>query len=548
MNTQHYTIGRYLMQRLEQLGMQHIFGVPGDYIFDLLHLLPETNIQYIGTCNELNAGYAADAYARFKGIGGVLVTYAVGGLSVVNAVAGAYAEKVPMIVISGGPELKSYEMKLQKHHTIGDYSIPLDVFKKITIASACILEPDSAATIIDDLLRLCIQYKQPVYLEIPCDIVNHPCKSPGDLIVPNNKLYDNNDLLAAVKATMALLENANQPIVIAGYEVQRYALQNLTEEFLLNTGFQFSTFITDKAALPEQHPQYIGPCGPGIEMDNSVKEYIEYSDCLLCFGSVMSNYHLKNFMPNLNTDKLVSAFDNKINIGSKSYNVSLHEFIKAINEHFKNSVYMPESKKIKRLKNPLAVTKGLNCKSNNKISNAMLFKRISELLQDDDILLVDSGSSLFTARKVYMPAKTSFIAQSYYSSLGYSLPATLGVALANPSRRVIVVIGDGAFQFTCQELSTIIKQGLNPTIFVINNDGYTIERILYTDADYNNIQPWSYHKIPSVFGGNTGFEVRTDDDLESALEWSRNNTGVSLIEVHLDKLDCCSELVSNLEP
>lgn len=550
MNTQQYTIGKFLLHRLEQLGLGHIFGVPGDYIFDLLHLLPESNIKYIGACNELNAGYAADAYARFRGIGGVLVTYAVGGFSVVNAVAGAYAEKVPMIVISGGPELKSYDKQPQQHHILGDYSIPLEVFEKITIASACILDPESAATTIDDLLKACVLYKRPIYLEIPCDIVNYPCRQPDDVVFANYVASKPDDLMIAFNATIELLNNANQPIIIVGNEIQRFELQGLTEELLSNTGFAFSTFITDKTAMSEQHPQFIGPCGPGIKMESTVKEFIEYSDCILCFGSVMSNNHLQNFMPNLNIDKMMSAFDNKVHIKGKIYDVSLHELIKSLNEHFKQSKNKPTSnvKSLKCQKHAIASVERLNYQPKNKMTNAKFFERLSVILKDDDILIVDSGSSLFTARKLSMPSKSSFLAQSYYSSLGYSLAATLGAALATPKRRIIVVVGDGAFQFTCQELSTLIRYGLSPIIFVINNAGYTIERILYTDAAYNDIQPWSYHKIPLVFGGNAGCEVRTEEDLESALEWSQSNTGVSLIEVHLDKLDYCNELVSNIEP
>jgi indolepyruvate decarboxylase len=177
-----------------------------------------------------------------------------------------------------------------------------------------------------------------------------------------------------------------------------------------------------------------------------------------------------------------------------------------------------------------------------------LFAKIATLLKKDDILIVDSGSSLFTARKIFMPDNTIFLSQSYYASLGYSLPAALGAALANPRRRIIVVIGDGAFQFTCQELSTLIKHGLAPIIFLINNDGYTIERALYKDAIYNDIQPWEYHKFSLVFGGNEGYKAKTEEELEAAIEWSKSNSGVSLIEIHLDKLDFCKDLATMLEP
>jgi TPP-dependent 2-oxoacid decarboxylase len=550
MTVHQYTIGKYLYKRLEQLGLEHIFGVPGDYIFSLLHLALESNIQYIGTCNELNAGYAADAYARFKGIGAVLVTYAVGGLNAVNAIAGAFAEKVPVVIISGGPELSAYEKQPQQHHTLGDYSIPLEIYKKITIASTCLLDPATATIAIDKLLATCMQYKQPVYLEIPCDVVDYPCQPPDDSLfydsLPNNT---HEDMQAAIVATLELLNQASQPVIIVGNEVQRYELQPLMEELILNSSLPFSTFITDKTTLPEQHCQFIGPCGPGIDMENHAREFIEHSDCILCFGSIMVS-HLKTFMSQLNVDKLVWAFDHKVGINGKIYNVNLYSFVEALNKHFKHS----PKKKALDFRKPMSksatatTTREFHYQPKQKITNDKLFAKIATLLKKDDILIVDSGSSLFTARKIFMPDNTIFLSQSYYASLGYSLPAALGAALANPRRRIIVVIGDGAFQFTCQELSTLIKHGLAPIIFLINNDGYTIERALYKDAIYNDIQPWEYHKFSLVFGGNEGYKAKTEEELEAAIEWSKSNSGVSLIEIHLDKLDFCKDLATMLEP
>lgn len=547
MTKHEYTIGKYLYKRLEQLGLGHIFGVPGDYIFDLLHLALESNVQYVGTCNELNAGYAADAYARFKGIGAVVITYAVGGLSLVNAVAGAFAEKIPIIIISGGPELEAYDKQPQKHHTLGDYAIPLDIFKKITVASACLLNPDKATSIIDGLLLKCVQYKQPVYLEIPCNIVNYPCLAPDNTVPACYPHSNSNDIKNAVEATLALLRDAISPIIIIGNEIQRYNLQPLVEELITNSGLPFSTFVTDKTTLPESHSQFIGSCGPGICMDDSVRKYIEYSDCLLCLGSIVAS-HLGAFMSDLSIDKQVSAFNHKVHIKKQLYTVNLRSFIIALNDNFKHSankrVFNAKhiQPRINEIKRPF------NYHPEKKLTHDKFIQRIGDLLKGDDVLIVDSGSSLFVARNIFMPDKTVFLSQSYYASLGYSLPAALGSALANPTRRIFIVVGDGAFQFTCQELSTLIRYGLTPVIFLINNRGYTIERALFKDASYNDIQPWKYHKIPLVFGGSEGHEVTTEGELENAIKSFENQQKFSFIEVHLDKLDYSPDLEKTLEP
>ncbi len=543
MHSHQYTIGKYLYSRLEQLGLGHIFGVPGDYIFDLLHLAPESGIKYIGTCNELNAGYAADAYARFKGIGAVLVTYAVGGLSTVNAIAGAFAEKIPVIIISGGPELSAYDKQPQKHHTLGDYSIPLEIFKNITVASACLLNPKQAPAIIDELLSKCMQYKQPVYIEIPCDIVHYPCELPDGRLFPHFPQSNLSVVKNAVESTLALLQDSTQPVIIVGNEVQRYGLQSEVETLIENSGFPFSIFITDKTTLSEEHPQFIGSCGPGIRMNDKVKHYIEQSDCLLCLGSIMGS-HLSTCMDNLNIDKQILAFDHKVQIQGSTHAVNLHSFITTLNKHFENPTKNPAQPNW-NVKKP---TELFDSKPTNKITNEKAFDRIGALLKDDDILIVDTGSSLLTARGIFMPQKTIFLSQSYYASIGYSLAAALGAAIANPTRKIYVVIGDGSFQFTCQELSTLIKQGLTPTIFLINNFGYTIERALHKDATYNDIQAWKYYKLPEIFGGTEGYEVNTGEDLEKAIIWSEKNQSLSLIEIYLDKLDYPADLATMLEP
>ncbi len=534
-----YSVGDYLCQQLQDSGIKHIFGVPGDYIFELLHKIEDSDITFVGTCNELNAGYAADAYARLQGLGCVLITYAVGGLSLVNAVAGAYAENVPLVIISGGPSLVNYRKQLQMHHTIGAYDIPLNIFKNITVDSACITDLSSAASTINRLLSRCKLYSKPVYLEIPSDMVT--CLF--DITKQQKYTYGHSlDLEHCVNKTVSLLKSAKQPIILVGLEVQRYQLQHKLLNLIEATGLPYATFVTDKATLPEQHSQFIGLCGPGIEIQANCYEYLINADCILCIGSQLAKDHLHAFLLNSNHENTIFACNQQVHFSNKVYSSHLRSFISGLYQNLtSNNItfrkkYQYEFKEI------------LINRNQKNISHDSVCARIAQLVDQDDVLIVDSGSSLIKARKYLIANHAVFISQPYYASLGYSLPAAVGACLAKPEQRVCLIIGDGAFQFTCQALSTLIKYKLRLTIFVMNNAGYTIERALFKDADYNNIQPWAYHKMPIIFGGEQGHVVKTEQELENAITCSNKHSGVVVIEVLLDKQDYCANLADIIEP
>lgn len=222
------TVGEYLAKRLQEIGINNIFGVVGDYVLGLMDILLENNLQLIATCNELNAGYAADAYARLNGVSVVCVTYNVGGLSLVNAVAGAYAELVPMIVISGAPSTAQERQKLLLHHTAVDYNLQLEVFEKITVAAVRITSPTQAARQIDQTIAACLRERRPVYIEMPTDIVNQPCPISETVDLPLDPLLDKRALSEAVDEAVELLEKSQHPVILAGVELHRYGIAEST--------------------------------------------------------------------------------------------------------------------------------------------------------------------------------------------------------------------------------------------------------------------------------------------------------------------------------
>ncbi|WP_414528674.1 alpha-keto acid decarboxylase family protein [Nodularia chucula] len=537
------TVSEYLFQRLEGLDVEHIFGVPGDYVLDLMDVLNQTSINLICNCNELNAGYAADAYARIRGLGAVCITYGVGGFSLVNAVVGAYAERVPLVVISGAPNSSVKKSKLLLHHTTGDYNLQLSIMEKITVAAVNLTQASQAATQIDQTLAACLHYKRPVYIEIPVDLVNQPCIIP-EIQLPLSLKFTNPEtesaaLEEAVEEAVNLLEKAQRPVILAGVEFHRFGLENQLLQLLENTGYPLATTMLGKSCISEMHPQFIGNYVGALSRED-VCQRIETADCVLCLGAIMSDMNLGGYTANLDERKLINANSEKVKIKHHFYQpVYLGDFIEGLISKLQKKD--PENLDIKPACHVLS--ESFISQPENKLTNQRFYERINHFLEDDFIVIADTGDAIISTMDLFMPQNTDFIGQAFYLSIGYSIPACLGAAMADPHRRLMIFVGDGAFQMTAQELSTIIRYKLNPIIFLINNDGYTIERVIQ-DGAYNDIQPWKYHQIPQVFGESWSCEVSTEGELEAALSQAKANTDcVSFIEIHLDRFDCSPGLI-----
>ncbi|MEO0942438.1 MAG: thiamine pyrophosphate-binding protein [Cyanobacteria bacterium J06642_12] len=531
------TTGEYLAVRLQEIGIRNIFGVVGDYVLGLMDVLLENNLQLIATCNELNAGYAADAHARLNGVSVVCVTYNVGGLSLVNAVAGAYAELVPTIVISGAPSTSQQRQKLLLHHTSVDYNLQLDIFEKITVAAVRITSPTQAALQIDRTIAACLRERRPVYIEIPTDMVNQPCPISETVDLPPSPIIDSRALAEAVEESVELLEKAQSPVILAGVELHRYGLATQLKGLLEKTGYPFATTLLGKSILSEMHPQFIG-CYAGTLSHEDVRKRVETSDCIVCLGAFMSDINLGGFTAQLPEERLINANSDKVKIKYHFYQpVSLPAFIASLT----NKLQTKSSASINMKPARDDLSGDFNVKSDQKLTNARFYNRVNRFiceLEGKSIVIAETGDALIATIDLVLYGNTDYIGQALYTSIGYAVPACLGAAIAAPDRRPIVLVGDGAFQMTCQELSTIIRHQLNPIFFLINNDGYSIERAIH-EGSYNDIQPWRYHQIPQVFGNSWSCEVRTEGELEEALQKAKDNSQIlSFIEIHLDRLDC----------
>ena len=523
------TIGAYLIARLHELGVKHVFGVPGDYVLGFYDMLVESPLNVVGTCSEAGAGFAGDAYARTNGLGVVCVTYCVGGLNTVNSVAGAYAEKSPLIVISGAPGMSERAHSPLLHHKVRNFSTQLRIFEQVTVASAALEDATAAPRMIDETLDACLRHKRPVYLEIPRDMVHAPCAPPAKQ-KPKRLVSDKDALAEAVAEASTMVRRAKRPVVLGGVELHRFSLQDSFLKLIESTKLPVAATLLGKSIIRENHPQYLGVYEGAMGRED-VRKAVESSDCVLILGAFMTDINLGIYTARLEPSQTIDATSERIAIRHHVYeDVKLKHFIDGLLKADLGTRKAPARAKSKPA-SPFAV------KPKAPMRVRRLFERMNEFLTDDTMVICDIGDSLFGAADLTIQKRTEFISPAYYTSMGFGIPAALGAQMNARKTRPLVFVGDGAFQMTCPELSTIARHGLNPIVIVLNNKGYSTERFI-NDGPYNDIHNWAFHKVPDVLQSGKGWEVHTEGDLEKALEeaWA-NRKEISIVNVHLDPRD-----------
>ena len=529
-------VGEYLIQRLGQLGIEHIFGVPGDYVLRFYDMLTHSDIEVVGTTREDCAGFAADAYARVKGLGAVCVTYCVGGLSTTNAIAGAYAEKSPVVVISGAPGMAQRQINPLLHHRVREFSTQREVFEHITVASTALEDADRAFENIDRVLDAAIRYKRPVYIELPQDRVLSVPQSRA-VRKPSTEATDSDVLAEALDEAGQMIRLAKRPVILAGVEMHRFALQDELVKLAEQSGIAVAATLLGKSVISESHASYVG-IYEGAMGRESVRRFVESSDCVLMLGAFMTDINLGINTANLHTGQCISASSEQVRICHHVYqDVSLSDFVQGL--------ILAKIRGAKR-KLPARTELGkFTVRPRARMTTDRLYQRLNHLLTKDTIIIADIGDALFGAVDLVVRERTEFISPAYYTSMGFAVPAALGAQLARPDLRPVVIVGDGAFQMTGMELSTIAARKVNPIIIVLNNVGYGTERVIW-DGPFNDIYDWQYHRIVDVLGAGQGFEVSTEGQLENALKAALGDTDqFTLINVHL-ALDDHSQALNRL--
>ncbi len=523
------SVGQYLLDQLYSHGVRHIFGVPGDYILGFYELLERSRIKRIGTTREDSAGFAADAYARVQGLGAACVTYCVGGLNMTNPVAGAYAEKSPVIVISGAPPLAQRYRHPLVHHRVRDFSTQREVFSKITVASTALEDPYTAYWEIDRVIHTVERYKRPGYIELPADMVDVTMRHEHrDQSL--EEMTDAEALEECIAEVTKMLNQAKRPAILAGVEMHRFGLQDELLKLVEKTRIPVAATVLGKSVIGEAHPLYLGVY-EGAMGPKEVRRRIESADCLLMLGCFMTDLNLGIYTAELNPDKTISATSEKMMIRRHSYeNIPLRSFVPAL---LKAKLKRQPQTTVRR---PKLAPVGRH-RDGERISMRTLFAILESFITDDMVVISDVGSCTFSSVDLTIPHCTKFLCPAYYTSMGFAVPALLGAQTADPSLRPLVLVGDGAFQMTGLELSTAVRMGLNPVVVVLNNHGYTTERTIL-DGPFNDILNWSYSRLPEMLNSGNGFRARTVGEVKEALKAAlADRKKFSIIDVDLEPLD-----------
>lgn len=524
-----HTISSYLIHKLYAHGVRHIFGVPGDYVLGFYKELEDSQLEVINTCDEQGAGFAADAYARVGGLGVVCITYCVGGLKVANTTAQAFAEKSPVVVISGAPGTNERIKQPLLHHKVRDFDTQLKVFEQLTVASTVLNDPQTACGEIDRVFSAALRYKRPVYIELPRDMISAPA-TPSQQPQEAMRSSDANALQEALHEAIDIINAAKKPVIIAGVELHRFGLQDMLLRFLEKSKIPVASTILSKSVIVENHPQYLGVY-EGAMGREEVREYVESSDCLILLGVFMSDINLGIFTAHLDQGKSIYVTSEKVSIQYHTYEgVEMEDFVRVLTEA---NIRQREYADIPHPPSPQPP----DPVSEKQITVRYLFQRLNWFLDDNTVVIADPGDAMFAAIDMTIHCATEFLSPAYYASLGFAVPASLGTQLARPDLRPLVLVGDGAFQMTGMELSSIARFHLTPIIVVLNNQGYGTERPML-DGRFNDIHMWNYSRIPEVLGAGKGYDIRTEDQLEKALQEVQKHTdSFCILDVHLDPED-----------
>ena len=525
------TIGSTLLGRLYRLGLRHIFGIPGDYVLSLYQLIEQSPIQHIGTTREDCAGYAADAYARINGIGGACATYCVGGLNVVNAVACAYAERSPVVLVSGSPGLSERVRNPLLHHMVRNFTTQKEVFEKITVASVILDDPLTAEREIDRALAALLHYKRPIYLEIPRDLVHAPIHiaTSRPSFAPDKS--DPAALSEAVAEVQDMLGMVERPVLLVGAEVHRFHMQDELAQFIERANIPVASTLLGKSVIREDHPLFVGVYG-GLIGHNEVQHFVNEADCLVMLGSILTD--LEDLDPHssvMRAGRTVHATADAVTIKHHRYEgVYFEDFVRAV-------IAAPMPRFPAR---PLRTFEGALPEEPNVQAPASLrglFSRLETLLDEKTLVIADIGESLFAGADLRVRRRSEFMSPAYYTTMGFAVPAAVGAGFADPALRPVVLVGDGAFQMTGTELSTCVRYGQTPIIIILNNRGYSTEREIL-DGPFNDVHEWHYERICDLVGGAVPHRVTTHGGLIQALEAAfSDRSHMHVLNVVLDPAD-----------
>ncbi|KAK4050117.1 hypothetical protein OIV83_003688 [Microbotryomycetes sp. JL201] len=577
-------LGSYLLERLVQLDVLKMFGVPGDFNLAFLDLVEDHDrMEWVGCCNELNAAYAADGFARVKqsqanyigskegrksqggvkGLGALLTTFGVGEMSAMNGVAGAYSERVPIIHIVGVPSTKAQESKFLLHHTLGDgrFNVFEEASRGITKAQAFLQSVENACEEIDRVLRVALQTARPTYLSLPTDLVFAPVKKarldtpvipstpsinekktlPAGIKVGNDAVEELNFVTSEISR---LWEKAERPVVLVDACAIRYGVTHLVRDFVEHTKVPYFSTPMGKGTLDEDAKRGFGGVFVGEVSDPEVKKAVESTDLMISVGTLASDFNSGEFSWDIKKENLIELHSDHTLVQYAHYpSVPFHTLLPALTKTLKpkTSNFAPCD---------AGLIRDIPASPRDQmVTHEAFWPLMGKFFKDDDVILAETGTSSFGMINTALPNNATFLSQVLWGSIGWTGGALLGALMAakeaDYDRRVILFIGDGSLQLTVQEIATMLRHDLKPIIVVLNNDGYVIERLIHGKTRvYNDISSWDWQALLDLFNAKhtvttKSYKAKTRGELETILNDKdfQKADKAQLLEVMMDRLD-----------
>lgn len=519
------TIPEFLVRRFKELGVDEGFGIVGDFALRLFDRIVHNDFPILVCADEQGAAFAADAYARLRGFGVCATTYSVGGLKVVNATAGAWAEQVPLLVLSGAPGISERKGDPMLHHKVKSFDTQLEVFRDITIAQAVLDNPLTASAEIDRVICEMIAQQRPGYIEVPRDMVDVEIFDQANPLQITLPKVDPKRLDLAVNEALELLEDPGEAVALVGVMALRRELSAELLAFAEQFGVPVATTSLSKGVISERHPMSLGVY-MGAVSPEAVVQRVESARPLITFGVPFADLVMGGFTQQIDRENLIECTDESISIGHRTYHdVPLWAFLPALIKSASERNYHERGR-------GLHLAPSFKPQEGQQLSVERIMDCVSAVIDDRFGLIIEPGDCLFASVELAAPAWT--LSSAYYATMGYAVPAATGAGRADPERRPIVLVGDGAFLMTGLEVLSAVFHGVKPIVIVVDNKGYGTQRPMM-DGPFNNIPLLRSEILPTAFGAGKGFLCGTEGELDAALKEATSQDDLFIIRACVPK-------------
>lgn len=565
------TVAEYLILRLRECGIEHVFGVPGDYAGPFLAAVDRAKgITRVGTTNELVSGYAADGYARLRGAGAACVTYGVGTFCALNCLAGSYVEQLPVLLIVGSPSRANRRIERTEgvlyHHSTGTMTADSDSVRNVVVAREVVSSARRAARQIDRAFEEAMRWRRPAYIEVWQDVWDLECAPPAGPLQPKRLPVNERSLEKAVDQAVERVLSAQTPVLWAGLELQRHGLQRELKQMLRSTGLSYATDLIGKGIIPETTEGFVGVYD-GAAATEHVRTLLETSDCVLGLGNLVTDDFVD--LVQKNYDDMVLAWNNTVRVGRITHRrVPIGAFMERLLARLQEEGYRAPGAARARLEGmrharkqerALLAEAAAADAPPGQVTYDAFFQRMREWVDAEMVLMADTTIALYSAAELPVYRDDGFIAQAAWNSIGYTPGGALGVACGDPAgRRPVVFVGDGGFQMTVQALSDIVRIGRGAVVFIFNNALYGIEQAFVNVEYYTNDEPpdpfcvlhgWDYARLVELFGGGWAATVTTIDQLDAAMATAKANTGLlSIVDLRIPERDITPQMLALAQP